>query len=160
MPVTLADLKEMPIHQLTALSASELMGLMDAAEKALHEAQYQVKWLQSAVAHKYVHRADNLRNLEWQKTGSIVFEDGGVLVEQELPAIPSWDQDHLAFIAETMQRCGGNPAEYMQITYSIDESKFEQWPVEFQQQIAAARCIDKGAVVYRLMTLSEAGGKE
>ena len=154
MPVTLSDLKSMPVYELTALSAKELMVLIQAADETLHEAQYQVQWLQSALAHKYLHRAENLRKLEWQRTGSITFEDDGVLVEQEVPAIPSWDQDHLAFMAEVMQRSGGNPAEYMQITYSIDEAKFDQWPEEFQTQIAQARCIDQGAVVYRLMPLT------
>ena len=161
MPVTLSDLKTMPVYELTALPAQELMALIQTAEKALHEAQYQVQWLQSALAHKYMNRAENLRKLEWQKTGSITFEDDGVLVEQEIPAIPSWDQDHLAYIAEVMQRSGGNPAEYMQITYSIDEAKFGRWPQEFQRQIAEARCIDQGAVVYRLMPLKqdEEGGE-
>ena len=155
---TLSDLGTMPMHELKAHPAKELMALITAAEKALHDAQYQVKWLQSALALKYMHRADNLRKLEWQRTGSISFEDNGVLVEQEVPAVPSWDQDHLAFIAETMQRCGGNPADYMQITYSIDEKKFDQWPEEFKRQIAQARCVEKGAVVYRLMPLNDERG--
>ena len=157
MPVTLPDLNTMPVYELTALPAKELMALIQTAEKALHDARYQVQWLQSALAHKYLHRAENLRKLEWQRTGSITFEDDGVLVEQEVPAIPSWDQDHLAFIAEMMQRSGGNPAEYMQITYSIDEAKFDQWPSEFQRQIGEARCVDQGAVVYRLMPLKQDG---
>ncbi len=160
MSVTLSALKNLAMYELKALSPQELMALMSEAEKALHDAQYQVKWLQSALAQKYMNRAENLRKLEWQKTGSITFEDDGVLVEQEIPAIPSWDQDHLAFIAEVMQRSGGNPAEYMQITYSIDEGKFDQWPTEFQRQIAEARCIDNGAVVYRLMPLKQDGEKE
>ncbi|WP_281648152.1 hypothetical protein [Parendozoicomonas sp. Alg238-R29] len=159
MSVTLSALKDLAMYELKALSPQELMALMSESEKALHDAQYQVKWLQSALAQKYMHRADNLRKLEWQKTGSITFEDDGVLVEQDVPVIPSWDQDHLAFIAETMQRCGGNPAEYMQITYSIDESKFDQWPEAFQRQIAEARCTEKGAVVYRLISLEEGGGQ-
>ena len=81
MPITLTDLKTMPVYELTALPARELMTLIQDAEKALHEAQYQVQWLQSALAHKYLHHAENLRKLEWQRTGSITFEDDGVLVE-------------------------------------------------------------------------------
>ena len=143
----------MAIYEHANQPARTLMDQLNEANEAHQKTSYRMKWLQSVIAYKYCHRADNIRRAEGQRMGSIAFEDDNVLVEQDVPALPTWDQDHLAYIAERMVRAGVDPRDYMEISFSVADHKMKSWPAQFRQQMAQARCVEPGEVVYRLMPL-------
>lgn len=140
----------MPMSDLSAKSGDELLQLVDEVEALLERARVLREWLESAIAYKYVYRATSLRAELHQEFGSVQFEDGQVKVTSEIPKAITWDQKKLNAIAHMIREQGEDPAELMDVQYTIPDARFDEWPEVIQSSFRPALSIKHGRPCYRL----------
>lgn len=83
--------------------------------------------------------------------------DGPLKVTFDLPKRVSWNQDQLAAIAERIGAAGERVQDYMDVEFSVSESRFNNWPPALKEQFAPARTVKPGKASYRLALIQNEG---
>jgi hypothetical protein len=149
--LTLKDLHRMPIGEIAALPADQLVLLQEEADEALRAAKATRDWLEGAIAQRYADRARSLRRDAGKDTGTIRFNDGPVTVVADLPKKVDWDQAQLAALAERIRAEGDDPSEYVDIAFKVPERKYNAWPSHIQNAFQEARTVRTGKETFKLI---------
>jgi hypothetical protein len=67
----------------------------------------------------------------------------------------SWDQQQLAAIAQRIAAAGDRIEDYLDVEFSVSESRFNNWPTALREQFAPARTVKPGKASYDLAINSE-----
>jgi hypothetical protein len=67
----------------------------------------------------------------------------------------TWDQAQLATIAKRIEAAGESVEEFIDVSYSISESRYQNWPSTLRSQFEAARTVKPGKPTYRLTPAGE-----
>ena len=149
--ITLADIHRMPVGQIAALPAGQLAILKGAADQQLTQSKTVSDWLDGAISLKYADRAAECRHDAGKDTGTIRFEDSGVTVIADLVKRIEWDQAKLAGLVERIRADGANPTDYVDISYSVSERKYNAWHTDIRQEVEHARTVRTGKPKFRLV---------
>ncbi|MBW7057637.1 hypothetical protein KY389_13240 [Paracoccus bogoriensis] len=149
--ITLDDLPTMPVGDIAALPGDQLALLKQEADERLRAAKNLSDWLDGAIALKYGDQAQEARRAEGKDTGTVRLKDGPVTVVAELPKRIDWDQTMLAGLVEQIRADGADPAEYVDIAFSVSERKFTAWPHHIRQEFAPARTVRTAKPKFRLL---------
>ncbi len=142
--ITLDDALSLPINELMNLAPSDLKKLQDKSNEQLKKSKEIKEWIDGAIMMKYDEIIKQVRQRENKLTGSIKFDDSGVQITSEFPKRVSWDQKELSKIADNISSNGGNPDEYMDISYKIEERKYNAWPEKLKNIFVKARTLKIG----------------
>ncbi len=150
-------------HQIMTLSASELAAqpsaalfqLRNDAADLLSAAKAIAEHIDRALSIKYTEQAHQLRLAAGKDTGIVHFNDGSVRISAELSKKVEWDQKQLALIAQRIAENGENPAEYIELTYKVSESKYNAWPETIRTAFSPARTLKPGKPSFRLARLED-----
>lgn len=145
----------MPASQLAELDAKALCHLKSRAAERLLAAKAEVEHLDHALELKYAEPAKRLRLAQGKDSGIVHFDDGDVRITADLPKKVEWDQAQLAALVARITAAGENPAQYVEISYRVSETKFNAWPESLRSQFIPARTLKAGKPAYRLALLSE-----
>ena len=150
-----ADIAEMSISQLAALPPEQKREI----DKNLDEA---IAWLKkartkfdAALEQCYGEQARAALHESGRDFGTAHISDGPLHLKFEQPKKVSWDQKHLAEIAERIVASGEKVDAYIDVKLSVSESRFTNWPPALQQQFAVARTVDCGKPSFTLSLDSE-----
>ena len=66
------------------------------------------------------------------------------LDENELAKKVTWSQPILKEMAERIVASGDKVEHYIDIKFSVSESRYSNWPPALQEQFAAARTVEEG----------------
>lgn len=144
-----------PVGELAACSAEALFELKSGAADLLASAKAVVEHIDYALAVRYAERARLLRTAAGKDTGTVHFDDGGVRVTADLPKKVEWDQARLAALVARIAAAGDNPAEFIETSYRVSETKYQAWQESLRSQFTPARTVKVGKATYRLALLSE-----
>lgn len=122
--INLDDLPTMPVGEIADLPGDQLALLKHDADERLRAAKTLCDWLNGAIALKYGDQAQEVRRAEGKDTGTVRLQDGPVTVVAELPKRVDWDQAMLAGLVERIRTDGADPAEYVDIAFSVPECKY------------------------------------
>lgn len=139
-----------PPGDLANESSDSIYEIKGQATALLTTARAVDAWVDKALDLKYSQRARELRLAEGKDTGVVHFEDGPVHITADLPKKVDWDQARLAEITRRISASGDNPAEYVEITYRVSETKFNAWPETLKSAFAPARTLKTGKPGFRL----------
>ena len=89
-------------------------------------------------------------------TGTIRLQDGPVTVVAELPKRVDCDQAMLAGLVGRIRTDGADPADYVDIAFSVPERKYTAWPKDIRQEFEPARTVRTGKPKFRLLLGEEA----
>lgn len=148
--VTLAKIYKMPVGEIAALDADQLYALQQEASVYLEEVKRLKSWLDGAIVLKFEQQAKTLRQQQGKDTGTVRLEDAGITVIADLPKRVVWDQNKLLAAVKLLQSQGKNPAEYVDVTYKVAESKYKAWPSDIQSMFMGARTLQTGKPSFRL----------
>lgn len=148
--ITVKNVCEFPVRQLSELSAQELRQMIHDASAEFKKAKRCKEHIEDAVAYKYRTLAMTMRQQQKKETGVIHFQDGEIPITSDLPKKPTWDQEKLADIAKKISANGEDPTEYMEITYKIAERKYSAWPESLRESFAPARVMNTGKAAYTI----------
>lgn len=144
-----------PVSELADLSSDSLFQVKNDAADLLAIAKALVEHIDRALDLKYVDRAHQLRLAANKDTGIVHFDDGNVRVTADLPKKVEWDQKQLAELVARITAAGDNPAEFVETTYRVSETKYQAWQESLRSQFTPARTVKVGKASYRLALLSE-----
>ena len=154
--ITLDNLPTMPVGEIAALPGDQLALLKQDADERLRAAKNLSDWLDGAIALKYGDQAQDARRVEGKDTGTVRLQDGAVTVVCDLPKRVDWDQAMLASLVERIRADGADPAEYVDIAFSVPERKYTAWPKDIRQEFESARTVRTGKPKFRLLLGEEA----
>lgn len=144
-----------PVSELANLASDSLFQVKNDAADLLAIAKALVEHIDRALDLKYVDRAHQLRLDVNKDTGIVHFDDGNVRVTADLPKKVEWDQKQLAELVARIAAAGDNPAEFVETTYRVSETKYQAWQESLRSQFTPARTVKVGKASYRLALLSE-----
>ena len=145
----------MPAGDLALQTSESLFQLKNDAADLQALAKAVVDHLDRALDLKYSKQAHVMRMAAGKDTGVVHFDDGHVQVTADLPKKVEWDQKKLADLVRRMTANGDNPAEYVEISYRVSETKFNAWPETLKSAFAPARTLKTGKPGFRLALLQE-----
>ena len=154
--ITLDDLPTMPVGEIAAQAGDQLALLKQEADERLRSAKTLCDWLDGAIALKYGDQAQEVRRGDGKDTGTVRLQDGPVTVVAELPKRVDWDQAMLAGLVERIRADGADPAEYVDIAFSVPERKYTAWPKDIRQEFEPARTVRTAKPKFRLLLGEEA----
>lgn len=67
----------------------------------------------------------------------------------------SWSQEQLATIAQRITASGEKVEDYLDIEFSVSESRFNNWPAVLRAQFETARTVKPGKSSFRLALVTE-----
>jgi hypothetical protein len=149
--ITLDDLPTLPVGDIAALPGDQLALLKQDADERLRSAKTLCDWIDGAIALKYGDQAQEARRAEGKDTGTVRLQDGPVTVVAELAKRVDWDQATLTNLVERIRADGADPAEYVDIAFSVPERKYTAWPTEIRQEFEPARTVRTGKPKFRLL---------
>ena len=151
-------LAEMSVAQIAALQPAHLQ----EAHANLLALQAMVKTvldrMHTALEQRYAEQAQAARLANGRDFGVCHLNDGDLRISVDLPKKVSWDQTQLAAIAARIADAGDRVQDYIDVDYSVSESRFNNWPPALKEQFAAARTVKPGKPSYRLAFQAPEGG--
>ena len=139
-----ADLAAMSTAQLLALPITDFV----AAERNVDEAVAYLKQLRgkldAAKLQRYGEQARTALRDSGRDFGTTHVSDGELHVKYELPKKVTWSQPILKEMAERIVASGDKVEHYIDIKFSVSESRYSNWPPALQEQFAAARTVEEG----------------
>lgn len=150
-----ADLETMTVGDLAALPPQLLLEI----DTHLTDLTAWIKKIQSrlhaALDQRYGERARESLLDSGRDFGTTHLQDGGLHVKFELPKKVSWDQKQLAAIAQRIVAAGDKLEDYIDLKYSVSESRFTHWPEGLREQFASARTVAAGKPSFTLSVSDE-----
>jgi hypothetical protein len=115
--------------------------------------------LDGALVRRYGQTARQLRLTAGKDFGVVHLDDGPLRITVDVPKRVTWDQDQLADLVTRIRAAGEDPAEYVETTFRVPESRFTAWPEHLRAQFANARTVKPGKASFRLALLPAGGAK-
>ncbi len=151
----LSQVSAMPATQLSEASPDLLQKALIAAMTEVTQAKNQLEHIEHAIDMRYAQRAKSLRLAQGKDTGVVHFDDGNVRVTADLPKKVEWDQKQLHELILRIASSGDNPAEFIETSYRVSETKYQAWQESLRSQFTPARTVKVGKATYRLALFSE-----
>lgn len=146
----LADLERLALGDIAALPPDVLLDLQTTAHDETARVKKLRDRLDAGIAQRYEVAAAAERATQGKTSGTVRVEDDGIVVIADLPKKVTWDQDHLATMAERIRAAGDDPAEYLEVSYRVPERRYGAWPEAMRDGFAAARSETTGKPLFRL----------
>ena len=150
-----AELAELSVAQLAALSPQQKILLAGQLEQAGEWLKQVKARFDAALEQTYGDRVRTARTNAGKDFGVVHVADGDVRLSVDQSKRVSWDQAQLATIAKRIAAAGENVEEFIDVEYSISESRFLNWPSTLRSQFEAARTVKPGKPTYRLTPAGE-----
>lgn len=148
-------LLDMPVGQLSERAATELFDLKQLAGDLTALAKAVNDHLDRALELRFADKAQALRHAQGKDFGVTHFDDDGVRVTAELPKRVEWDQSQLAQIVARIRESGDEPAQYIETSFRVSETKYGAWPDAIRSAFAAARTVKPGKPGFRLALITK-----
>jgi len=140
--MTEADLAALPVEQLyeVHLNLAQLVDWVKKAQAKTH----------GALQRRYVEREREARAEVGKDFGIVHLQEERPRVTVDTPKRISWDQKQLAEMAKRIAASGDRVEDYLDVEFSVPESRFTNWPTALREQFAAARTVKPGKRSYEL----------
>lgn len=148
-------LLEMPVGQLSERPGTELFQLKQLASDLTALAKAVNDHIDRALELRFADKAQALRRAQGKDFGVTHFDDDGVRVTAELPKRVEWDQSQLAQIAARIRASSDDPAQYIETSYRVSETKYGAWPDAIRSAFAPARTVKPGKPGFRLALITQ-----
>ncbi len=145
-----AELAELTVAQLAALSPQQKIVLARQLEQAGDWLKQVKARLDAALEQTYGDRIRVARSDGGKDFGVVHVADGDLRLTVDVSKRVTWDQVQLATIAKRIDAAGESVEEFIDVSYSISESRFQNWPSTLRSQFEAARTVKPGKPMYRL----------
>ena len=143
-------LPELSVSQIAALSLEQLHELDRLLNDWLSGVKQARERLTTALVQRYGEAGQAALLASGRDFGVVHLTDGPLRVTYERPKRVAWDQPKLAALAETITAAGDQVQDYLDVEFSVPESRYHHWPPALKAQVAAARTVKPGKASFRL----------
>jgi hypothetical protein len=151
-----AQLTEMSVAQLEVLPPAQLAEVQQHLEQLQDWTKQAKAKLDAALVRRFGELERAARADSGKDFGTVHFSDGALRVTADQPKRVSWDQPQLAAIAQRIAASGERVEDYLDVEFSVPESRFNNWPTALRSQFEAARTVKPGKPSFRLTFTEEA----
>ncbi|MCM2479176.1 hypothetical protein [Serpentinimonas maccroryi] len=151
-----AQLTEMSVAQLETLPPDQLAEVQHNLEQLQDWTKQAKAKLDTALFRRFGELARTARADSGKDFGTVHFSEGPLRVTVDQPKRVSWDQPQLAAIAQRIAASGERVEDYLDVEFSVPESRFNNWPIALRSQFGAARTVKPGKPSFRLTFTEEA----
>ena len=144
------DLAEMSVAQLAALPPAQKLEIDANLIKAIDWLKKARSKFDSALDLAYGERARFALRESGRDFGTVHLTDGALHLEFVLPKKVVWDQKKLTELAQRIATAGERPEHYLDIKFSMSETRYAKLRDEFAAQFADARTVDEGKPAFTL----------
>lgn len=148
--INTGSLPELSVSQLAALPQQQLQEFDLSLNLMATWIRQSRDRLNTALDQRYGEQARQSLQESGRDFGVTHIDDGALQVTYELPKRVSWDQQRLAEMAERIAAAGENVADFIDVEYSVSESRFKNWPATLRDQFEPARTVKPGKASFRL----------
>lgn len=152
---SLYALLETPVDDLVEQTSESLLRIKRSADEQFAVARSAMAHIDLALELKYGRRAHQLRLAMGKDTGVVHFDDGQVQITADLPKRVEWHQAKLADIVRRIAASGDDPAQFVEISYRVSETKFNAWPPSLRSAFIPARTVKVGKAKFTLDRVGE-----
>lgn len=149
-----SDIVAMSISQLAQLSPEQKQEIDTNLNEALAWLKQIRAKFDAALEQRYGEQARKALMDSGRDVGTTHITDGVLHIKFELPKRVSWDQQQLSTIAERLVAAGERIQDYMDVEFTVAESKFNNWPTTLKEQFAKARSVKPGKAKF-LLTIAD-----
>ncbi|CAJ3062326.1 Uncharacterised protein [Burkholderia pseudomallei] len=150
-------LPDLSVSQMTALPDQQLQELDVSLTELATWAKQMRERLNAALEQRFGDAARTALRDSGRDFGTIHISDGALRVTLEQRKLVTWDQQRLSDIAERIAASGERVQDYLDIEFSVSESRFNNWPPALRAQFEAARTVKPGKPSFRLALLDDLG---
>jgi hypothetical protein len=129
---------------LAALTAEQLQEIDSNLEQTVEWVKKTKAKTYNAMERRYAKKERAARSKAEKDFGTVHFQDGPIRVTVERRKRVSWDQNQLAKMARRITARGERVEDYLDVEYSIPETRFTSWPRELREQFGPARIVNPG----------------
>jgi hypothetical protein len=122
----------------------ELYHRQEILKVQLAEAKADVAAVADAIADMLAVSAKDIRKQQGKDIGVVNFVQDGFKVKHTISPQVSWDQKQLADTRAKIAASGDNPDEYINVKFSVPESKYKAWPTGIKKAFESARTVTVG----------------
>ena len=140
----------MSISEVVKLPARELLSMHHEAKQRYYNAHRLMQWIEGAIAAKYDERMRAVRDAAGKTTGTVHLQDEHVTVSCDVPKYVDWDQAELKRVGQELMDAGIDPAQWIERSYHVTETRYKAMPAELQAQVNTARTVRPGKAKYSL----------
>lgn len=143
------------VTAITELPPAELQSLHINLQTAQRQIKQAIDVVNAALDQRYGEQAAAERRASGKDFGICHLTDGPLRITVEQPKRVAWDQQKLAALAARIAAAGENVGDFVDVEYSIPESRYTNWPSTLKEQFADARTVKPGKPSYRIALVSE-----
>ncbi len=154
--VTLAQLPEMTVEQVSALSLDQIELLLEDVADLKVTATQAGNILHAALHRRFVDPAAIARREAGKDSGKVTITEGDYAVACDLPKKVAWDQVKLSAVVSQLASMGEDPKEYIKTDLSVSETAYNAWPRSLKAIFEPARTVSTGKPTYTLQKRGEA----
>lgn len=142
------DLPTMPPDEFAGLPMDQLAAIQSDLADARAELAAQSAALSAGLSLRFGGLAREKRAAKGEDTGSVVLRSGEYRVKADLPKKVAWDQTIMLSSLDAL--AVDDVTEYVDITYSIPESRWKAWPAVLQAVFRPARTVSGGTETFKI----------
>lgn len=150
MPLMPTDIAGLSVAQLAAMSPQQKTQLAYQLDQAAERLKQVRAKFDASLEHAYGDRLRSARSEAGHDAGIVHILDGDVRVSVDQSMHVCWDQAHLGTVARRIAAAGERVEDFIDVAYSISESRFHHWPPPLRAQFEVARTVELGTPSYRL----------
>jgi len=149
------ELAEMSVNQLAALPPHQLQEAHGHLNDLITWTKQVRARLDAALEQRYGEQGRGALCESGRDSGTTHFSDGPLRVTFDLPKRVVWDQAQLTALAQQIAASGGRVEDYLDIEFSLPETRFKELKSPFKDAFAAARTVKPGKPTFRLALTEE-----
>lgn len=143
---TTKELSELPVHDLADLN-EQVVKLVSHAKELKEK-------LDDAINLRFAETIRNNLHSEHKDTGTTKFVDGGFQIVAEVPKKVTWDAEQMEKILKAIPE--DKRKAIVKVTYTIEERKYSNLPIEYQRMFIPARTVTPGKIRFKIELPEEA----
>jgi len=152
---TVLQLESITQARLAAIGTAEIVelsDLLDAVAGRIKSAQGEIL---KTFTNRYAERARLQLLADGKDSGTTHVIDGELDISVEIGKTVAWDQTKLPAIWDRIAATGEDPRQYIEVKYSVSETKFKAWPDTLKQPFSAARTVTPGKPKFAVRRIGE-----
>lgn len=154
LPIPFLDLSAQVIRDLPLENVAALQRFIAEAKSELTTLAAMV---QTGLEMRYADAAKAQLLAKGQDTGTTHILDGDFDIAVEVDKTVKWDQAKLPAIWDRIAATGDDPRQYIEVKYSVSETKYKAWPDTLKQPFSAARTVTPGKPKFAVRHLGDRG---
>ena len=131
---------------------AELSDLLDSVASRIKTAQGEIL---KTFTSRYAEQAKAQLLAQGKDSGTTHVIDGELDISVEIGKDVKWDPKGLAELVAKIEATGSDPREYVEIKYSVSETKFKAWPQSLRAPFEPLRTVTPKAAKFVLRRIGE-----